>query len=143
MKVIDKTLTKNDGMQRQEFATMAGIIIQEFNEHGNHRLIHKESGEETHWAGYTSTCYMRGHVGYTGYIMDKEGVLPVDEYAQNTSVGLAKKEMKTFKRDEVVKSITNTINFCTVDMLMDIAEIALNADVVYDETNSQFEVTPK
>lgn len=143
MKVDNKSLTPNDGVQSKEFDTKAGIFIQEFNDRGNHRLIHKESGQTTHWAAYTQTCYMRGYVGYTGYYMDKEGVLPAEEYMQNTSAGAVKKETKTFKRDEVVKAITNTIGFCTVDMLMDIAEIALNADVVYDETNSQFEVTPK
>lgn len=145
MKVDNKSLTPNNNrMQRQEFATMAGIIIQEFNEHGNHRLIHKDSGEETHWAGYTSTCYMRGHVGYTGYHMDKEGVLPANEFVQNTSVGLVKKEMKVYKRAELRDTIhSKMLSGINIDKLMDLAETALNADVVYDETNEQFEVTPK
>jgi hypothetical protein len=144
MKLDNKSLTpQNDGVQSQEFNTPAGIFIQEFDDHGNHRLIHKESGQTTHWAGYKSTCYLQGYVGYTGYYMDKEGVLPAEEFMKNTSVGAEKPRSNTFKRDEIVRAVSNVVDNCNDDMLMSLAECALNAEVVYDVTNEEFEVTPK
>lgn len=61
---------------------------QEFhpNGTGQHRLVDpSEPLRLTAWAGYTSTTYMHGWVGFTAYYGVKEGVETADTFAQMIS----------------------------------------------------------
>lgn len=60
---------------------------QEFNEKGHHKLINTVTGKATGYTLYTGTTYLDGFVGFSGYYMDKEGILSADEFCKRISVG--------------------------------------------------------
>ena len=55
-----------------------------------HRLVDEETGEVTHWAPYRFFTYLNGHVGYTAFFGETEGVCTADEFCKLAGVGKRK-----------------------------------------------------
>lgn len=63
------------------------MVEQEWNEDQSaHRLIDKDTGECTEWAGYSSFTYLKGIVGYSAYYGTKEGILSADDFCKMVAV---------------------------------------------------------